>query len=194
MALNSKLQFPKDSNKGFTLVETFVAITILLIAVVGPLSLVAKSLSNSIFAQNQIASFYLGQEGLELVINKVAENEANNLSWLDGLEDCQLEEGCYIFWDTEEGTIEASRCTGEGGCPFLIQSEEGLFQYEDDGFSGETIFKRIVKISDTNDLTINGEEVPIDALVTVTMQWTNRDREQEFSVSTLIYNYFNQDE
>lgn len=194
MDLNFKQQFHRDSKSGFTLIETFVAITILLIAVIGPLALVSKSLSDSIFAQNQITAFYLGQEALELVINKVADNELNDEPWLTGLEDCQSESGCTIYWDTDEQDIVVDRCNTNNGCDPLFQDEEGLFNYSDSAFAEETIFARTVVISDSNDLDLNGESVPIDALVTVKMDWYNRSKQQTFSVSTLIYNYFNQNE
>src|SRR5690606_10865581 len=123
---------------GFTLIETFVAITILLIAVIGPLALVSKSLSDSIFSQNQITAFYLGKEALELVINKVAENELNEVPWLSGLEDCQSEAGCMIVWSAEEEGIVARRCDANDGCDPLYQDEEGLFNYSNSAFAEET--------------------------------------------------------
>lgn len=194
MVSNFKLQSPKDSKRGFTLVEAFVAITILLIAVIGPLSLVARSLSNSIFAQNQITAYYLAQEGLELAINKVAENEIESredtIDWLTGLEDCLEENGCTLVWDEEEGIL-ADGCSNNG-CEPMWQDTEGLFGYNDSDLSStETIFTRTVRISDPNELdTAGADPFVVDALVTVTMNWTNRDRDQSFSVSTLIYNYF----
>ncbi|PIR44669.1 MAG: hypothetical protein COV10_03540 [Candidatus Vogelbacteria bacterium CG10_big_fil_rev_8_21_14_0_10_51_16] len=52
---------------GFTLLETLVAITVIIFAVTGPLTLAAKSLAQSQYARDQITAFYLAQEGLEII-------------------------------------------------------------------------------------------------------------------------------
>lgn len=52
-------------NKGFTIIETLVAITILMIAVAGPLTIAQKSLMASIYARDQIVASYLAQEVME---------------------------------------------------------------------------------------------------------------------------------
>lgn len=53
--------------KGFTLIETLVAITLLTVAVVTPMTLTNRSLSTAYYARDQIAAFYLAQEGIEAV-------------------------------------------------------------------------------------------------------------------------------
>ena len=60
----------KSYTQGLSLVETLVAITLLLIAVVGPMTIAARSLQTAIFAKEQTAAFYLAQEGIELTIEK----------------------------------------------------------------------------------------------------------------------------
>ncbi len=80
---------------GFTLVEALVAISILLIAVVEPLSLTANSVSNANFAKDQITAFYLAQEGIEFIRNKRDSNYLNdaNGNWLSGLDTCKHDPG-----------------------------------------------------------------------------------------------------
>ena len=55
--------------RGFTLIETLVAISILLIALAGPLTIAAKGLNSSYYARDQITAFYLAQEGIEYIRN-----------------------------------------------------------------------------------------------------------------------------
>lgn len=53
--------------KGFTLIETLVAIAILTLAVAGPLLVASRALVSAQIAQEQLAASYLAQEGIEYV-------------------------------------------------------------------------------------------------------------------------------
>ena len=57
----------KYNQSGFSLVETLVAVTILLIVITGPLTLVSNSARSTNFANDQVMAFFLAQEGLEIV-------------------------------------------------------------------------------------------------------------------------------
>ncbi len=50
---------------GFTLVETLVAISVLLLVVIGPLTITARTAKSSTFATEQTIAHYIAQEGLE---------------------------------------------------------------------------------------------------------------------------------
>jgi len=47
--------------KGFTLLETFVALSILTFVVIGPLTLASYSIRSASLSQNQLTAFYLAQ-------------------------------------------------------------------------------------------------------------------------------------
>lgn len=51
---------------GFSLVETLVAITVLLVLIVGPMSVVTRSSSSASLATEQSIAYFLAQEGAEL--------------------------------------------------------------------------------------------------------------------------------
>lgn len=68
MYVNTMITTPTKKG-GFTLIETLVAITILLIALAGPLTIAAKGLSTAYYARDQITAFYLAQEGIEYLRN-----------------------------------------------------------------------------------------------------------------------------
>jgi len=51
---------------GFSLIETLVAITILLVVIVGPLSITSSTARSTSFASDQVTAFFLAQEGVEL--------------------------------------------------------------------------------------------------------------------------------
>lgn len=62
-----RLNFQKRDNAGFTLIETMVALAVILAAVVGPAALVSRGLFNFSFSKNKIIAANLAQEGIELV-------------------------------------------------------------------------------------------------------------------------------
>lgn len=53
--------------KGFTLIETMVAVSLLAMAIVAPMSLASQSLASAYYARDQVTAFYLAQEGIEAV-------------------------------------------------------------------------------------------------------------------------------
>jgi len=60
--------------KGYSLIEVLVAISILLIALVGPMTIAAKGIQSSIFVREQTIAISLAQEGIEAFI--AARNDA----------------------------------------------------------------------------------------------------------------------
>jgi prepilin-type N-terminal cleavage/methylation domain-containing protein len=52
---------------GFTLIETMIALTLLSLSIVAPMTLTAQSLGAAYYARDEITAFYLAQEGLEAV-------------------------------------------------------------------------------------------------------------------------------
>ncbi|MDQ5957709.1 MAG: hypothetical protein QG665_33, partial [Patescibacteria group bacterium] len=86
----------KSKQSGFTLIETFVAVLILVFAVIAPLGLLARAISDGNFAKNQVIAYFLAQEGVELVINQRDKNVDRGEytlpdpdSWLNNLDRCE---------------------------------------------------------------------------------------------------------
>jgi Tfp pilus assembly protein PilV len=57
------------SRRGFTLVETLVAISIFTMSILGMISILASGVSDISYAKQKIAASYLAQEGIEYVRN-----------------------------------------------------------------------------------------------------------------------------
>lgn len=55
------------ASRGFTLVETLAAVSLLSIAIVAPMVLTMQSISSAYLARDQITAFYLAQEAIESV-------------------------------------------------------------------------------------------------------------------------------
>jgi len=73
------------TKRGFTIVETLVAVTILMIAVVGPLTIVNQALRAAKDANNQMIASNLAQETMELVKNQKDQNTTAGVTWLNGI-------------------------------------------------------------------------------------------------------------
>ena len=65
-------------NKGFTLVETLVAVAILMIAIAGPLTIANQALTAALGSRNAMVATYLAQEGVESIKNIKDNNVAKN--------------------------------------------------------------------------------------------------------------------
>ena len=96
---------------GFTLVETLVAVAILMIAIAGPLTVAEKGLSASIYARDQLMASYLAQDAMEYIRNIVDTNQIimhetpnpDNITWLDSTADgindltvCTFDDPCLV--------------------------------------------------------------------------------------------------
>src|SRR6202042_2338797 len=84
---------------GFTLIETMVAIALLMLALIAPMSLAAQSLTAAYFARDQITAFYLAQEGIEIVRSV---RDANIIAIAEG------NSSVNVFNDIPSGTTAAN--------------------------------------------------------------------------------------
>ena len=78
----------KHASRAFTLIETLVAISLLVVAIAAPMSLAAQSLSSAFYARDQITAFHLAQEAIESLRNA---RDHNLLLGLDGIQVAFLE-------------------------------------------------------------------------------------------------------
>lgn len=166
--------------RGFTLIETFVAITVLLIALAGPFTLVMKALSVAKPTKGQIISMYLAQEAIEYVRNIRDENILTGNNWLTDLNGNKMVVGSPPDYTISYLTDSTRNCIGakciinapihrdvttcDGDCPPLkFNSTSKLYGYNDDSGWAETVFTREIEI----------KEIVLDreVIITVTMEW-----------------------
>jgi len=77
-------------NRGFTLIETMVAVSLLSLAIVAPMSLASQSLASAYYARDQVTAFYLAQEAIESVRsirdgNILQNSQGNTVNLLNGI-------------------------------------------------------------------------------------------------------------
>ena len=63
------MQNKKQKNRGFTLVETLIAIAIFTTSIIAIMSVLANGISNTTYAKNKMIASYLAQEGIEYMRN-----------------------------------------------------------------------------------------------------------------------------
>jgi prepilin-type N-terminal cleavage/methylation domain-containing protein len=57
----------KGGQRGFTLVETLVAVLILMMVIIGPMTIASRGIQGSYFANEQVTAVFLAQEAIESI-------------------------------------------------------------------------------------------------------------------------------
>ncbi|MAF59283.1 MAG: prepilin-type N-terminal cleavage/methylation domain-containing protein [Candidatus Pacebacteria bacterium] len=161
----------RKNSRGFTIIETIVAITVLVVSVAAPLTLAARGLSSAFFARDQITAFYLTQEAVEFIRNKRDENVLGEDNWLA---EFPATNGDPFTIDVTDGDMDS--CSGT--CENLkFNTSTLLYNYN----SGDTTrFTRTVSIN-----LLNATE----AEVIVTIAWTAGLFSRTFSIQENILNW-----
>src|SRR3990167_4310326 len=116
---------------GFTLVETLVAVMLLSVAVVAPMSLAARSLGSAYYARDQITAFYLAQEAIE-ALRSIRDSQILIIAGSSsGVPDIfglipHLNEPFTVDGRKGDASTAIARCDGE--CPPL-QTDGTLYGY-----------------------------------------------------------------
>ncbi len=163
--------------KGFTLVETLVAVTVVLMAVMGPFQLVKDALTASYVARDQLIATALAEEGIEYVRSIRDGNYLYNINnpgsprnWLYGLNgtggpDCSAANGCVV--DPIQNTVQACGSV----CPVVRMSSASLYTQQVSGTA--TRFTRKVVI----------QNVTTDREVRITVSVSFNSRHTPFTVT-----------
>lgn len=153
------------NKKGFTLIETIIAIAILSLSVSAALSLAASSIKFSSLARDKLIGGNLAQEGIELILAHRVTNSLNERSWLTGLVGassarCDMPTGCKI----DAATRVPVDCAGDGAaCAPLRIDSNSVYSYQIGGTV--TPFTRQIRIEPIG---------ATEAKITSTVTWTNR--------------------
>ncbi len=154
--------------KAFTLVETLVAISIILVATTGPLVHIQNNLINTRYAQDQVIATYLAQEGIETIRALRDGNRISENSSFEGFDNCNYPNVCTV--DAAPGTLEVCP-VGRGEInisfcePLRYTQSSGLYSYSSSG--SETPFTRSLTMSAVPN---NWDERKL----TVTVVWETR--------------------
>ncbi len=127
----------KKLKNGFTLLETLIAVFVILIGVLGVYAAVQYPLFVSSYSRSRLTALYLAQEGIEIVKNIRDENFLNNADWKFGLQP----DGEYEADYNDEALFSYN-----GN---FLKINNGFYQYGSSG--ADTNFKRKITLSSESD-------------------------------------------
>ena len=176
------------------MIEAFVAITVLLVAVLGPLTLITRAIIDGNYAKYQVTASFLMQEGLDLAVAKAAELSADdNINGMDPDHKCDIGLPCQIFFDDVVNKIEI-RSVLNTPSAFILYTDTatGVYSYKTSGGT-KTIFSRKIWFEDVallaTDVRMNeiGLDTTIGKKVFVQLDWAYRGVTRSQIASTIVY-------
>ena len=141
--------------EGFTLVETLVAVTVLLLVIIGPMTVAEKGIQNAYYANEQITGIFLAQEAIEAV-RALRDEQALGAyeDYIDGVVGAEtwdwipvecLSEDCAFVPDTVEPIIPCTD-TDVGSCEIWKNVETG--RYTHIAGDADTPFTRTIRLQE----------------------------------------------
>jgi prepilin-type N-terminal cleavage/methylation domain-containing protein len=162
-----------QTQQGFTLVETLVAIFILVMSITGPLFIAQQSFTSAATARERTTASFLAQEGIEYVRSVRDHNYLAGNDWMQSLTPC-IGKTCTVDSVTRTYPTIA---TCSGACPAFKKSVEGLFGYQ----AGEpTNFIREISLTE-----ISAHEMQVN----VTVTWTHKGVTRDVIVEERLFNW-----
>lgn len=161
-----KILNKNQNQKGFTLVETLVAISIFATSITALIYISGRGINDGVYVKNKITSSYLAAEGIEKVRN-IRDSSSISIAgdyWSSifapggALSSCYSDDGsrsCYI-----DSFFQVNECS-DSGCP-KIGFLEGVFDYN----LPESIFRKSIYIFPPNDMS------PDEVIVESVVEWT----------------------
>jgi prepilin-type N-terminal cleavage/methylation domain-containing protein len=179
--------------KGFTLLETLVAVFILTLALTGPIYIATLAIRSSIESRDNISAYYLAEEAIEVVRNQRDEKsllatEDDATSWTYGIigsTNCINAAGastitsCYLTRDND-GVYLFTECDS-AGCPPLAFNPAGSVIYGGDGSINSKFTREIYLQVASQDGSVNAEPIREVDLV-VNIKWPDRGFERVFQI------------
>ena len=193
--MKSKLFQFKNKNTGFTLIETLVAITILMISIVGPLTIASKGLTAAVGSRDQVIASYLAQDAMEYIKNirdsdLLADSNSGWTTFLNFLNSNSLGCATGIACGIETGLGGSTYTQGSllrcdtfsiSSCNLYIDATNKYYTHSSSG-NIPTLYNR--------SFTVTKEDPSLSdaALVTVTVTWKNGNVGNSVVLTSMLFN------
>lgn len=184
----------KNNKKGFTLIETLIAIFILTLSITGPIYISSLSFKNTIDSRDNISVQYLTEEVVEVIKNK---RDKLSLSGFDdtkslkqlfkeqiiGVIDCFDEDEdknkCVMNYGSDIGDYVFTQCSGN--CtPMFLNKDSDIMVY---GLNSGETFSKFTRYFYFTQNADNPDEV----ILNVDIVWLNRGIEKKYSLKESFY-------
>lgn len=172
-----------QTNRGFTLLETMVAIFILVLSITGPMVFAQSGLRAAFLARDQVTAFFLAQDAIETIKNIRDENGLQGDPWLSDICVDSSTGPCVIKIDTTVADPVAETCLG-GTCPPLYLDPDARYVYDTGSPNVPSRFTRTIYVKE---LDAGGRE----AQLIVVVEWDSNVRvgNSRIIVQENIYNW-----
>lgn len=170
--MNNKLRI-KD-RKGNLLIESIVAISVIIISFLGILSLLSRSLGLNKDVSHKFVATYLAVEGVEIVKSLIDKNFTDGLAW----NDCCSDGSWEVVYDS---TILIPASVPPN--PLLFDKTDGSYNYVTGNPSS---FTRVVEISE---LDRNGDDRTDEIKVNSKVSWSRRGSVQEINLEDHFFDW-----
>lgn len=181
--------------RGFTLIETLIALSIFTVSIVGLMAILSSGIADINYGKRKITAAYLAQEGIEYARNirdtYVLYSSSGQVGWnafVNKMTEpgavCQEQNGCYIDNQAIDYGNQTQPMTGvfviacgSSCAPILYNESTGKYNYVSGGNSG---FVRKIRVT-----TINANEIQILS----TVFWNQDSGAYQVTFSESLYNW-----
>lgn len=182
---------PRYTN-GYSLVEVLVAVSILMLSIVGPITIAAKSLQSAQYSRQQNTAFFLAQEGITAAnalrndggADAFTDASVDPWDWVTNtnLSPCFAATGCDIDFRDDTLLSNVVSCATASNCTlqFSTTTSRAAFQHQS---GDQSPYTRVITFE-----FANLEEV----IVKSTVSWTSTilGGSQEVVLTTSLFNLY----
>jgi len=163
-------------NKGFTIIEAIVAVTVLTVGVLGSYVFISSFFRYTDLSIDKLTAAYLSQEGVEIVKNIRDGNWIKRTTW-NYAWNYGLGEGS---WEADYNTVSGLSEDYDGDY-LNIEEASGFYGY---GSGVSTPFKREIEIC-TSTSGVDGV-----IYVSSTVSWEDRGKDYSIKTEEKLYNWY----
>ena len=183
-------------NKGFTLVETLVAISIFSLSILALMAVLTQGVSDTNYAKKKIIASYLAQEGIEYIRNMrdtfVLYSTNGQTGWNDfkvkldpcdatsnGTKSCYFDDNNLNYANhSQQMALVNTIFACSGSCPLLLYDGAGKYGYASLGAASDFVRKIVMTQVSINEIKISS-----------TVSWTQGSGNYSMVFSESLFNW-----